>query len=52
MVGYHALHEFIHILLSRYATGDAYEGDFVAGMQHGRGKHTSALGSIFEGQCG
>ena len=27
-----------------------YEGGFSAGTQHGRGKHTSAVGSVFEGQ--
>jgi hypothetical protein len=32
-----------------WANGTVYEGDFVNGMPHGKGRMTAADGSVFEG---
>src|SRR5262249_29409244 len=33
----------------RYANGDGYNGDFVAGAPHGQGRYAATDGSVFEG---
>eukprot|EP01102_Stenamoeba_stenopodia_P020946 TRINITY_DN8322_c0_g1_i1.p1 TRINITY_DN8322_c0_g1~~TRINITY_DN8322_c0_g1_i1.p1 ORF type:complete len:1150 (+),score=232.72 TRINITY_DN8322_c0_g1_i1:180-3629(+) len=42
--------KIVRVVSQTYPNGDTYEGEFVNGKRHGKGKYTFSSGDVFEGQ--